>query len=123
MRVRVKDALKRVFRPEFLNRIDETIIFNKLSGADIEKIAGLMLGEVKKRIEALGIDVSFDSEVVAALAREGFDPVCGARPLRRVIVRRVEDSFSEALLTGEVKPGERVRAVLAEEGIRYKRED
>jgi len=114
------EALKATFRPEFLNRLDEIIVFNKLTGQDIEKITSLMLAEVKKRIDALGIDVTFTPEVVAHLAKEGFDPVYGARPLRRAIVRQVEDSFSEAMLQGNVKSGDHVEAVLEEGKIVYK---
>jgi len=114
------EALKATFRPEFLNRLDEIIVFNKLTGEDIEKITSLMLAEVKKRIDALGITVTFTPEVVAHLAKEGFDPVYGARPLRRAIVRQVEDSFSEAMLQGEVKAGDTVEAVLEDGKILYK---
>ena len=113
------EALKATFRPEFLNRLDEIIVFNKLTGEDIEKITSLMLAEVRKRIENLGISVTFAPEVVAHLAKEGFDPVYGARPLRRAIVRKVEDSFSEAMLQGQVKAGDTVEAVLEGDGIRY----
>ena len=120
MRASVTDALKHTFRPEFLNRIDETIVFNKLSDADIRRIAGIMLAEVEKRIASLGITVTFPEEVVASLAREGFDPIYGARPLRRAIVRRVEDSFSDAMLRGEIKAGDEVKAVLSDGGIVYR---
>jgi len=114
------EALKATFRPEFLNRLDEIIVFNKLTGEDIEKITSLMLAEVRKRIENFGIAVTFAPEVVAHLAKEGFDPVYGARPLRRAIVRKVEDSFSEAMLQGQVKAGDAVEAVLEGEQIRYR---
>ena len=114
------EALKHTFKPEFLNRVDETIIFNKLTDADIEKITEIMLGEVTKRINALDITITFDHDVVASLAKEGFDPTYGARPLRRAIVRRVEDSFSEAMLRGDVKAGDTVTAVLEDGMIKYK---
>ncbi|MGN1347198.1 MAG: ATP-dependent Clp protease ATP-binding subunit [Eubacteriales bacterium] len=116
------DALKHTFKPEFLNRVDETIVFNKLTDADIEKITELMLTEVTKRIEALGISITFDHDVVSSLAKEGFDPTYGARPLRRAIVRRVEDSFSEAMLRGDVKSGDRVTAVLEDGEIKYRKD-
>lgn len=74
MKQSVSDSLKATFRPEFLNRVDEIIIFNKLTDENIRKIASLMLEEVKKRINALGIEISFDDEVVAHLAKEGFEP-------------------------------------------------
>lgn len=122
MRRDVMDALKRTFRPEFLNRVDEIVIFNKLTDTDIQKIAGLMLGEVAARIEAQGIHITFDDAVTAMLAKEGFDPVYGARPLRRAIVRKVEDSFSEDMLSGRVREGDRVRAVLRDGAIAYEKE-
>ena len=118
-RAALLDALKHTFKPEFFNRVDETIVFNKLTTEDIERITEIMLSEVKKRINALDITIDFDHEVVASLAKEGFDPTYGARPLRRAIVRRVEDSFSEAMLRGEVKSGDRVRAVLEDGAIHY----
>ena len=115
----VMDSLKRTFKPEFLNRVDETIIFSKLTDENIRAIAKIMLGEVGERIEKLGITVTFDEDVVASLAKEGFDPIYGARPLRRAIVRRVEDSFSEAMLRGEIKSGDTVMARLDGEKIVY----
>ncbi len=120
MRQNVMDALKHTFKPEFLNRVDEIIIFDKLSDENIRSIAGIMLHDVTKRITDLGISITFDDDVIASLAKEGFDPVYGARPLRRAIVRRVEDSFSESMLRGDVKAGDRVTAVLEEGEIRYK---
>ncbi len=119
-RAALLEALKHTFKPEFLNRVDETIVFNKLTDTDIEKITEIMLGEVTKRINALDITIEFAHDVVASLAKEGFDPTYGARPLRRAIVRRVEDSFSEAMLRGDVKAGDKVTAVLEEGTIKYK---
>ncbi|MBE6626412.1 MAG: ATP-dependent Clp protease ATP-binding subunit [Ruminococcaceae bacterium] len=120
IRSAVTDALKHTFKPEFINRVDETIIFSKLTDGDIAKIARIMLSEVEERILALGIKICFTDEVVESLAREGFDSVYGARPLRRAIVRRVEDTFSEAMLRGEVKTGDEVNAVLENGVIRYR---
>ncbi len=117
----VMDALKATFRPEFLNRIDEIIVFNKLTDEDIRKIAGLMLEDTKKRIAENGITISFSDEVVDMLAKEGFDPVYGARPLRRAIIRRVEDSLSEAMLSGEIVKGDSVTAVLRDGKIEYEK--
>ncbi len=116
----VMDALKRTFKPEFLNRVDEIIVFNKLSDENIRDIAKIMLGEVEGRINSLGMTIEFAPEVIASLAKEGFDPVYGARPLRRAIIRRVEDSFSEAMLRGDVKAGDRVECVLEDGKIAYK---
>ncbi len=105
---KVMDALKATFRPEFLNRIDDIIIFNRLSEENIRAIASLLLAEVGKRIENIGISVEFEDSVPALMAKEGFDPVYGARPLRRAIVRLVEDAFSSAMLEGKFKAGDHV---------------
>ena len=116
MKANVMGALRETFRPEFLNRIDEIVIFNKLTSEDIKKIASVMLSEVGHRIEGLGVHIRFDDKLVASLAKEGFDPVWGARPLRRAIQRRVEDSFAEAMLEGKVHAGDSVVAVLEDGG-------
>ena len=102
-------ALKATFRPEFLNRIDDIIVFNRLNEENIQAIATLLISEVQKRIEALGIETELDESVAALVAKEGFDPVYGARPLRRAIVRLVEDEFSNALLEGRFHAGDRVK--------------
>ncbi|MBO5294499.1 MAG: ATP-dependent Clp protease ATP-binding subunit [Clostridia bacterium] len=112
---RMMNALKGTFRPEFLNRIDDIIVFNSLEQADIEKIASLMLNDVVGRIENLGIHVSFDASLPALLAKEGFDATYGARPLRRAIVRMVEDAFSTEMLEGRIRAGDTV-ALRAENG-------
>ncbi len=112
MRRTVNASLRETFKPEFLNRIDEIIIFNKLTSEDIKKIARVMLDEIGERIESLGVDISFDDALVDSLAREGFDPVYGARPLRRAIQRRIEDSFATAMLEGKISDGDSVKAVL-----------
>ena len=116
----VMAALRETFKPEFLNRLDEIIIFNKLSDADIEKIARIMLEEIRARIEGIGVHITFDDAAVEYLAREGFDPIWGARPLRRAIQRKVEDSFaSEMLDGGRIKAGDTVRATVRDGAIVY----
>lgn len=120
---KVMEALKGYFRPEFLNRVDEIVVFRKLSDEDIEKIASLMLGEIRRRIEALGIDITFDDEVVKLLSKEGFDDTYGARPLRRAIQRKIEDSFSVELLEGKVQKGDKIIATLSEGKIVYQKLD
>jgi ATP-dependent Clp protease ATP-binding subunit ClpC len=122
-RERMMKALKGTFRPEFLNRIDDIIIFNSLEQTDIEKIAGLMLGEVKTRIAALGIEISFSPEVTALLAKEGFDPTYGARPLRRAVVRLIEDSISGEMLEGNIKQGDRIVAEVENGKIVYRKNE
>ena len=119
-RRKVLDALKGYFRPEFLNRVDEIVVFHKLSDEDIRKIARLMLTDVAKRVEELGISLSFTDEVVAELAKEGFDEVYGARPLRRAIQRRIEDGLSVELLESRIAKGDRVTASLEDGKIVYR---
>ena len=116
---RMMSALKQTFRPEFLNRIDDIIVFNSLGTADIEKIASLMLREVQARIEGLGIQIQFDESVPAMLAKEGFDANYGARPLRRAVVRLVEDAFSTELLEGNLKLGDSVTATVQDNRIQF----
>ncbi len=116
---RMMNALKQTFRPEFLNRIDDIIIFSKLTDTDIRAIADIMLSEVKGRIAALDVDITFDESVSTLVAKEGFDPLYGARPLRRAIVRMVEDTFSTAMLEGKVKKGDTLVAIAEEGKINY----
>jgi len=107
----VMEELKKTFRPEFLNRIDETIVFHQLSRADISQIAAQMLGGVTQRIEGLGIRLAVDQTAIELLAERGFDPVYGARPLRRAIQSAVEDQAAEQLLEGKLKAGDTVEVV------------
>ncbi|MBE6538949.1 MAG: ATP-dependent Clp protease ATP-binding subunit [Ruminococcaceae bacterium] len=106
----VMNALKSTFRPEFLNRVDDIIIFNKLSHENICDIASLMLSEVSKRALDIGIKLDFDDSVKELVAKEGFDPIYGARPLRRAIVRMIEDSLSSEMLEGKLLSGDSVTA-------------
>jgi ATP-dependent Clp protease ATP-binding subunit ClpC len=117
---RVMGALKATFRPEFINRIDDIVIFNKLDKDGIEKIASLMLKEVALRISELGVEIDFDNSVVEYVSREGFDPEYGARPLRRTIVRKIEDSFSTAMLEGKIKSGDKVLLTVENDTPIYK---
>ena len=105
MREKVLSDIKSVFRPEFLNRVDEIIVFHKLEQKDIEAIASLMLGQVVKRLKEREITLNYSEDVVAHLAQAGFDPQYGARPLRRVIQRTIEDALSEKLIAGEIHLG------------------
>ena len=111
--------LKSTFRPEFINRIDEIIVFNKLTQPDIERISDIMLAEVGKRIEALGVSVTFDESVTKLVSKEGFDPSFGARPLRRTIQRLIEDSFSTEMLEGKIKAGDSVTVKAVDGQIAY----
>ncbi len=116
VREKVLEALRSTFRPELINRLDEIIIFDRLSAEEIESIARLMLSSVEKRLSERGITCEFSPEVVSVLAKEGTDPVYGARPMRRVIQSRVEDALSTEMLEGRITEGSRVRAVLDTDG-------
>ena len=98
--------LRRTFRPEFLNRIDDIIVFRALTEQDIEEVARRMLKTVADRMESIGIHLEASDEAVKELAREGFDPQYGARPLRRAIQSKVEDAVAEKMLDGSLKTGD-----------------
>ena len=100
--------LKKAFKPEFLNRVDDTIVFAKLTKEEIGKIAGKMLESLAKRLKKLDIEAVFDKTVEVKMAEAGFDDIYGARPLRRAIQGKVEDALSEMLLSGEVKAGDKI---------------
>jgi len=106
---KIRDAvlgeLKKSFRPEFLNRVDDIIVFHQLDKEQIQEIARRMLEQVRARLAEQGVAVTFDESVSARMANAGFDPVYGARPLRRAIQTQVEDMLSEKLLEGKVKAG------------------
>jgi len=103
---RVMGELNKTFRPEFLNRIDELIVFQPLNREEIKKIAGLMLNEVKKLLEEQKVDLETTGGAEELLAKEGYDPNFGARPLRRTIERLIENPISEKILAGEFKEGD-----------------
>ena len=111
---RVLEELKSAFRPEFLNRVDDIIVFSKLSQDEIKEIAGKMLENLKQRLTNLNITISFTDSVVTALAEKGFDAVYGARPLRREIQNRIEDALSEKILDASIKNGDNVVCDFAE---------
>ena len=105
---KVIDELKSMFRPEFLNRVDDIIVFNKLNQKDIEQIAGKMLDTLKKRLHGLGVDITFTDTAVKEIAKEGYDPDYGARPLRRAITTKIEDALSEQMLEGKVSKDNKI---------------
>ncbi|AWX53786.1 ATP-dependent Clp protease ATP-binding subunit [Brevibacillus formosus] len=115
MKDKVMDELKKSFRPEFLNRIDEVIVFHSLEQEHIEQIVSLMTEELRKRLKEQDIDFQLTEEAKKVLAKEGFDPAYGARPLRRAIQRHIEDNLSEELLKGTISKGDTVN-IEAEEG-------
>ena len=112
IRQAVMDELRRTFKPEFLNRIDETIVFRQLTEEDIRRIAQRMLEITGKRMAQQGITLLADDEAVTALAKDGFDPQYGARPLRRAIQNEVEDAVAEQMLEGKLQSGDTARICL-----------
>ena len=117
MKERVMAEVKDTFRPEFINRIDDLIVFHALEPDDIRRIAGLMLGSVSKRLAQRGMKLSYGDDVIALLAEEGYDPNYGARPLRRTIQRSVEDALSEEIIAGKIALGDQVQ-LYVEDGNR-----
>jgi len=103
----IETAMKQTFRPEFLNRLDEIVIFQSLTEEQIKQIVDLMMKDVKKRLADRKITVELTEEAKAKLAKEGFDPAFGARPLRRTLQRQVENPLSTKILQGEFKEGDR----------------
>ena len=110
MRARINEELRRTFKPEFLNRIDETIVFRRLSRAEIRSIAERMLLTVAERFNALGMTLSVPDQVVDFLAERGYDEKYGARPLRRAIRSMIEDKAAELMLTDSLGRGDTVQA-------------
>ena len=104
------EEVKHTFRPEFLNRVDEVVVFHQLSRAQIEAIVGLELDKVLREVKAQEMHLEVTEEAKALLARKGWDPQFGARPLRRAIQREVEDELAEELLKGTFVPGDRILA-------------
>ncbi len=110
----VMEELKRTFKPEFLNRVDETIVFHQLSRENIREISAKMLQIVIARVKTMGIDMTADDAAIELLAEKGFDPVYGARPLRRAIQNAVEDAAAEKILEGTIKEGDKVTVTVSD---------
>jgi hypothetical protein len=108
MKENVLSELKRTFRPEFLNRIDEIIVFHSLNMDHIKEIVALMINNLSKRLDEMNIHIKVDEKAMDLLAQAGFDPVFGARPLQREIRRRIEDRLSEELLKGTIQKSDTI---------------
>ena len=115
-KAKVAEELKQHFRPEFLNRVDDTIVFPPLTKPEIARIVDLMIAKLAKRMEAQDMRLQLTDEARELLADVGFDPVLGARPLRRAIQREIEDALSERILFGELQPGQVVTVGVTGEG-------
>ncbi|MCL1883792.1 MAG: ATP-dependent Clp protease ATP-binding subunit [Defluviitaleaceae bacterium] len=121
MKKLVMEEVKNIFRPEFINRIDDIIVFHPLDNEDIQKITRLMLDETAERIrQNMDIDLIYTNELVEHIANEGYDQMYGARPLRRAIQSKIEDELAEAILEGRFKEGEKVRGDFVDEKVVFK---
>ena len=109
--------LRQTFRPEFLNRIDDIIVFRALTEQDIEEVARRMLKTVAGRMEAMDIHLDASDEAVKELAKEGFYPRYGARPLRRAIQSKVEDAVAEKMLDGTLKTGDTAKLAVEDDKL------
>jgi ATP-dependent Clp protease ATP-binding subunit ClpC len=116
MKAKVSDELKQHFRPEFLNRVDEIVVFHQLSQSEIEEIVDLLVAQIESRLKDRDMGIELTPAAKSLVAKRGFDPIMGARPLRRALQRDIEDTLAEKILFGEVRPGQIVLVDVAEEG-------
>ena len=121
MKQRVEEEMKRVFRPEFLNRIDSPVVFRALQQADIRRIVNLELDDLRNNLKEKGMFVEVTEALLDYLGTEGFDAVFGARPLRRVIQNQVEDRLSDALLDGSYEEGDTIRVDYVDSEVKFER--
>ena len=120
----VMEEMKKVFRPEFLNRIDDIIVFAHLSKEEIRQIVDLLFKDLFKRLEAQDIHVSVSNEVKDYLAEDGYSEAYGARPLKRLIQKKIEDGLAEEILEGQCTPGQKIVLTLdADKKIKFTREN
>ena len=122
VRDRQINALKQVMKPEFINRIDEIVVFTPLEKTDVEKIADIMLKNLEKRLEDHGITLEISDEAKAHLVDKGYDKEYGARPMRRTIQRQVEDKLSEEILKGNISDNGKVKITLVDGQLDFSEE-
>jgi ATP-dependent Clp protease ATP-binding subunit ClpC len=120
MQEKVMTEVKKLFRPEFLNRLDEIIVFHELTEEQLRSVVDLLIKDLQSRLAERKLGIELTEKAKSWLAKEGYDPVYGARPLRRVIERHVENPLSSKVLRGELKEGATVRVDLGEEGLTFK---
>jgi len=122
-REKIEKALKNAFRPEFLNRIDEIILFSSLSKEDMLEIVDLQMEDIQKRLSEHGLKVELTEEARKWLADKGYDPTFGARPLKRALQKHVESPLSISLLSGEFSQGDTVLVDITEEEISFRKKE
>jgi len=107
------EVVSQHFRPEFINRVDEIVVFHALDREQIRMIAGIQLGYLKRRLAAVDLELELSEAAIDALGEAGFDPVYGARPLKRAIQQELENPLAQKILAGEFEPGSVIRADVA----------
>jgi ATP-dependent Clp protease ATP-binding subunit ClpC len=117
---KIQETARKAFKPEFLNRLDDLIVFKMLEKEQLERIVDLEISKVANRLKAKNISISLNAEARSFLIREGYDPQYGARPMRRAVEKNIEDPLSEHLLRGEVREGDQVQVSVDEDGKRLK---
>jgi ATP-dependent Clp protease ATP-binding subunit ClpB len=117
VRGQVMEAVRAAFRPEFLNRLDEILLFRRLSREDMVGIVDIQLAQLQKLLEDRKVTLDIDAEAKKWLANTGYDPVYGARPLKRVIQRELQNPLAEKILAGEIRDGETVRVTVSPLGL------
>jgi len=121
LKQKLLDETKKVFRPEFLNRVDDIIVFHPLSRQDLEQIIDFELREVKDRLKEKKMDLLLSPEVLKFLIDKGYDPVFGARPLKRTVQRYIENVLAEEILSGKFTEGDKIQALLRGEIIQFEK--
>ena len=121
LKQKLLDETKKVFRPEFLNRVDDIIVFHPLTRQDLEQIINFELKEVKERLKDKKIEVILSEEVIRFLIDQGYDPVFGARPLKRTIQRYLENVLAEEILGGKFQEGDKIRAEIRGERVVFEK--
>src|SRR5947208_16554641 len=119
MRDRLLEEAKKVFKPEFINRLDDIIVFHQLTKADLMQIVELEVAKVLRRVKAKEVHIELQQSAKEFLIEKGDDPQYGARPMRRAVERFLEDPLAEELLRGHVKPGDRVEVIAAEDKLSF----
>ncbi len=120
-KILVMDAMKKTFRPEFLNRIDEIIVFQQLTKEEIRRIVDIMSADLQSRIKAQGMELIITDDCKDLIAKDGYNPSYGARPLRRSIQRLLEDALAEQVLQGNFKEGDTIKTILDGDEIKFEK--
>jgi len=116
---RVYEEMRRLFRPEFLNRVDEIIVFNPLGTSEIRKIVDILLSRTLSKLQEKGIDVEFDNNVKISLVNKGFDPVYGARPLKRTIQRYIENPLAEFIIKNDIEKSAKIKCFMEKGEVKF----